>query len=260
MISTVKKTKANEHIDNLEEQLRMAGLVQRDFLPKALPVCDNLKWSTVFMPAEWVSGDIFDVVRIDENHIGFYVADVVGHGMPAALLTIFLKQALAMRQTTRNTYRIFSPAQVMTNLNRQMVDQKLSGHRFITCCYCLLNIKTLELTFSRAGHPYPVLIRKGCQPQTLELKGTLLGIFENPQFDQQTIKLKKGDKLILYSDGVEKLVGKFSQNDSDFRFTAAFRRITENDIDTVGKKLSAKAAKVQAEDNDDITILGLEIV
>ena len=97
--------------DNLAEQLRMAGLVQRDFLPTKLPNCDQLQWATTFWPAEWVSGDIYDVARLDEQHIGFYIADVVGHGMPAALLTIFLKQTLIMRETTGNKYRIFSPAQ-----------------------------------------------------------------------------------------------------------------------------------------------------
>ena len=71
-------------VDNLTEQLRMAGLVQRDFLPSQLPNCDEVQWATIFLPAEWVSGDIYDILRIDEQHIGFYVADAVGHGMPAA--------------------------------------------------------------------------------------------------------------------------------------------------------------------------------
>ena len=71
--------------DNLTEQLRLAGLVQQDFLPAKLPNTDEIRWSTIFLPAEWVSGDIYDIVRIDEQHIGFYVADIVGHGMPAAL-------------------------------------------------------------------------------------------------------------------------------------------------------------------------------
>ena len=70
---------------NMTEQLRMAGLVQRDFLPGQLPDSDRLRWAAAFLPAEWVSGDFYDIVRIDEQHIGFYIADVVGHGVPAAL-------------------------------------------------------------------------------------------------------------------------------------------------------------------------------
>jgi len=91
---------AKTFASNMAEQLRVAGMVQRDFLPAKLPNSNKLHWGTIFLPAEWVSGDIYDVMRIDESHIGFYVADVVGHGMPAALLTMFLKQALVMRQTS----------------------------------------------------------------------------------------------------------------------------------------------------------------
>ncbi|MCJ7730115.1 MAG: SpoIIE family protein phosphatase, partial [Sedimentisphaerales bacterium] len=81
-------------MSSLTEQLRLAGQVQRDFLPSYLPDNDRLRWAAIFLPAECVSGDIYDVARLDEQHIGFYIADVVGHGMPAALLTIFIKQAL----------------------------------------------------------------------------------------------------------------------------------------------------------------------
>ena len=148
-------------VDSVKEQLRLAGLVQRDFLPAQLPNSDELQWAVTFLPAEWVSGDIYDVARIDEQHIGFYIADAVGHSMPAALLTMFIKQALVMRQTVDKNYRIFSPAEVVRNLNLKMAGQKLSGYQFATCCYCLLNVKTRQLTFARAGHPYPILLRQG---------------------------------------------------------------------------------------------------
>ena len=91
------------HTDNLTEQLRLAGMVQRDFLPAHLPNSDAAQWAVTFIPAEWVSGDIYDVARIDEQHIGFYIADAVGHSMPAALLTIFIKQAMVLRETEKNS-------------------------------------------------------------------------------------------------------------------------------------------------------------
>jgi len=72
-------------ISNLSEQLRLAGTVQRDFLPSELPQTEKLGWSIIYQPAEWVSGDIYDVCKIDESHVGFYIADAVGHSMPAAL-------------------------------------------------------------------------------------------------------------------------------------------------------------------------------
>ena len=248
-------------VENLAEQLRLAGLVQQDFLPTQLPNCEQARWAAIFLPAEWVSGDIYNVVRVDEQHIGFYVADVVGHGMPAALLTIFVKQALVMRETIENNYRIFSPAEVMKNLNVRMAAQKLSGYQFATCCYCLLNTKTLQLTYGRAGHPHPVLMRPGEEPQQLEVQGSLLGIFGQAEYAQQTVQLQPGDKLLLYSDGAEPIVGSFD-NPSGFRFSEEFCEIKDSSIVEMMDKFNtlAQNKEIAPSEVDDITAVGLEVL
>jgi len=248
-------------VDNLAEQLRLAGLVQQDFLPTQLPNSDEIRWATAFLPAEWVSGDIYNVVRIDEQHVGFYVADVVGHGMPAALLTIFLKQALVMRETIESNYHIFSPAEVMKNLNVRMAGQKLSGYQFATCCYCLLNIKTLQLTYARAGHPYPILIRPKEQPQQLEIRGSLLGIFAQAEYTQETIQLQPGDKFLLYSDGAEPFIGDFDDQ-SGFGFSEKFYEIKDSPIIEMMDKFNtlAQNQEIDPSDVDDVTAVAFEVL
>jgi sigma-B regulation protein RsbU (phosphoserine phosphatase) len=245
----------------LTEQLQMAGQVQRDFLPSQLPDSEHLRWATIFVPAECVSGDIYDVARLDEQHIGFYVADVVGHGMPAALLTIFLKQAMVMRQTIGSSYQIFSPAEVISNLNLRMTAQKLSGNQFATCCYCLLNINTLELTYARGGHPYLILIRPNENPQRLEAQGSLLGIFENAKYTQQTTQLQPGDKLLLYSDGAEAIIGSFDEA-GNFNYTESFRQLVHLPIAEMLEKFNhlIQSQGVKPSGVDDITMVGLEIL
>ena len=266
-VNTICKNKLAEQLamtkvlaDNLTEQLRLAGLVQQDFLPAKLPNTEEVQWATLFLPAEWVSGDIYDIVRIDEQHIGFYVADIVGHGMPAALLTIFLKQALIMRETIENNYRIFSPAEVVRNLNMRMTAQKLSGYQFATCCYCLLNTKTLQLTYARAGHPYPILIRPGQKPIQLQIRGSLLGIFEQAEYVQGTEQLQPGDKLLLFSDGAEPYIGRF-EDQGGFDFNKEFCNIKDASIvdmiDSLSAVLQNKA--IEPTEADDITVIGLEI-
>ncbi len=252
---------AQVFVNNLSEQLQMAGQVQRDFLPAHLPNLEHVHWGASFFPAEWVSGDIYDVARLDEQHIGFYVADVVGHGIPAALLTIFLKQALVMRETIGNSYHLFPPAAVMSNLNQRMTEQKLSANQFATCCYCLLNTRTLQLTHSRGGHPYPVLIRKGQAPRQLQTRGSLLGVFERSDFEQQTIQLQRGDKLLLYSDGADEIIGE-ADDHSRFRFSKDFREIQDLPIGRIIDKFDSlvEQYKETANSVDDITAVGLEIL
>jgi hypothetical protein len=267
-IQTIYKNKLAEQlsmtgalVDNLTEQLRLAGLVQQDFLPTQLPNTEKVKWASVFLPAEWVSGDIYNAVRIDEKHLGFYVADVVGHGMPAALLTIFLKQALVMRTTVDNTYHIFSPAEVMKNLNKRMATQKLSGYQFATCCYCLLNIDTLELTYARAGHPYPVLMRRGQEPKQLEVRGSLLGVFKDAEYSEEKIQLQPGDKILLYSDGGEPFIGNFDDL-TGFHFTKEFTELKELPIsETMDRfNMMAQNQNIDPSEVDDITTLGVEVI
>lgn len=247
-------------IESLAEQLQLAGRVQQDFLPTRLPSTDTIEWASAYVPAEWVSGDIYTVDRIDEEHIGFYLADVVGHGMPAALLTIFLKQALVMRETVGHDYTIFSPAEVMQHLNVRMAAQKLSGYQFATCCYCLLDTQTLELTYSRAGHPYPILMRAGEEPRQLEVRGPLLGIFEQAEFLQAVVQLQPGDKLLIYSDGAERFIGGYDDN-SVFHFADSFLDLQDAPIGKIIDKLKVFANNVEVDspEVDDITAVGLEV-
>src|ERR1700722_18468526 len=82
------------YLSSMDEELRLARRLQQDFLPKSLTGTGPLKFESIFRPAGYVSGDLYHIARLDEGHVGFWVADAVGHGMPAALLTMFMKNAL----------------------------------------------------------------------------------------------------------------------------------------------------------------------
>lgn len=240
-------------------QLEMAGHVQRNFLPSRLPHTDNIRFATLFRPAEWVSGDLYDIARLDEEYIGFYLADAVGHSMPAALLTMFLKQATVMRQTIDNNYYIFKPWEVMSTLNLRMAEQELAGCLFATSFYGLLNIKTLRLDYARAGHPYPLLIRDN-QLIQLECCGGLLGIFPEADFEQKSVQLKSGDKVFVFSDGLEPVIG---DNDEKGRFrpNEAFSEICRLPAEQMIQALDVLAQNHHSKPGeiDDVTGIAMEI-
>lgn len=246
--------------DDIAEQLEMAGRVQRNFLPTHLPHNEKFRWAKVYRPADWVSGDIYDIARVDEKHIGFYLADAVGHSMPAALLTMFLKQATVMRQTIGSDYYVFQPWEVIRTLNLRMCEQELNGCLFATASYGLLDTETLTLKYARAGHPYSILIRQNRIVQ-LETRGGLLGVFPEAEFQQQTLQLYPGDKLFIYSDGGEPMIGEDTDGDG-FVFTESFQEICHLPIEEM-----LAAYNEMAENHtfgpgefDDVSAIGLEIL
>jgi sigma-B regulation protein RsbU (phosphoserine phosphatase) len=207
-----------------------------------------------------VSGDIYDIARLDEEHIGFYLADAVGHSMPAALLTMFLKQATVMRQTIGNDYYIFQPWEVMQALNLRMSEQELAGCLFATSFYATLNTETLMLKYARAGHPYPILIREDKIVQ-LQSRGGLLGVFPEAEFEQKSLQLQPHDKLFIYSDGAESLVGE-SHDDHEFILTEQFQEICQLPIEEMLSAYNQMAENYHFKpgQTDDVTAIGLEIL
>ena len=193
----------NYYMHRLDEELRLAARLQQDFLPKILPQLGPVHFHTLFRPAGYVSGDLYDVMRLDEQHIGFYIADAVGHGMPAALLTMFIKHAMVTKEISGNAYRLLGPGETLSRLNSSLIDQNLSQAAFATALYGVIDVESLEVTVARAGHPNPLLIQTDGAIETLGCEGPLLGIFPDEKFQDIKFNLRPGERIILYTDGVE---------------------------------------------------------
>jgi sigma-B regulation protein RsbU (phosphoserine phosphatase) len=191
------------YMHRLDEEMRLAARLQRDFLPKYLPQIGPVHFQTLFRPAGYVSGDLYDVMRLDETHVGFYIADAVGHGMPAALLTMFMKNALVTKQITADGYHLLAPGKTMARLNESLVSQNLSYATFATAIYGVIDTQSLRVTFARGGHPNPIVLRADGGMQCLQTDGSLLGIFPDELFPEATVQLAPGDRLFLFTDGVE---------------------------------------------------------
>ncbi|MBX2853002.1 MAG: serine/threonine-protein phosphatase [Phycisphaeraceae bacterium] len=206
-VLTVQHHGLCSQIGKLDEELRMAAQFQREFLPNELPNIEPVSFHVLYRPAGYVSGDIYDVQRLDEHHIGFFVADAVGHGVPAALMTVYIKRSLRGKQIDPNApngYKLLTPAQALAQLNADMISTQNGKVRFATACYGVLDTRTMQLTMARAGHPFPMLLRgEDDHVETVEPEGGLLGVFEDEVYEETTFELKPGDRLLIYSDGFE---------------------------------------------------------
>lgn len=246
-------------IEEMDEEMRLAARLQRDFLPRRLPEVGPARFGVLYRPATWVSGDIYDIARLDENHVGFYVADVVGHGMPAALLTMFIKKAIQTKRIVGSSYEIIPPEIALADLNTEICDQNLSSSQFCTAVYCILDSKTLEVTYARGGHPEPILVHRDGQIERLGVKGSLLGIFAEEKFEAARVQMQEGDRLLLYSDGAEEAL----RTQSMPRGTGLEELIAPWLLRPRDELLMAMAARIDQTQGqnpeDDITIVVLDV-
>lgn len=186
----------------IDQELELAQRIQVSFLPHSLPEIPRIRFAAHYLLCGRVGGDFYDVFRLDENHVGLYVADAMGHGVPASLLTIFVKKGVKVKEVFGKEYRLVPPGEVLSRLNKDLIDQQLSEHPFITMVYCLFNHREGTVQLARAGHPYPLYIPRQGDLQHWQQSGFLLGIAD-ASFPDQTYRLGRGDKVLLYSDGVD---------------------------------------------------------
>ncbi len=252
----------NEHFNEVDQEMQLAGRLQRDFLPRKIDPVGPAHFATLFRPVTWVSGDIYDIFRIDEQHVGFYVADAVGHGMAASLLTMFIKNAVTAKEITPTGYRVLDPSETLTHLNEAILSQNLPHCQFVTACYCVLNTATLVLRFARGGHPYPLLASHDGTLSELKSQGGLMGLFGEATFPTRTVQLQPGDKLILYTDGIEvSFAPRDDEPHSWEHYRTVFDALAHEPIDEIVRRLEVElnAETGSLNPKDDVTLVGMQL-
>lgn len=187
----------------LRSPLNLAERAQRELRPRPLPTFDTIEFSAVHRPAERHSGDFYDVRRIDGTHVAIMLADAVGHGLPAALLGLFMRRAMAGTVFNTELPIAQQPDAVLRRLNRELLEAELSECEFIAAVYAVLNVRTRRGLIARAGMPHPILRRADGRAHLVRCDGMLLGVQANVNYSTQSFTLNAGDALLLYTDGVE---------------------------------------------------------
>ncbi|MEK7395229.1 MAG: SpoIIE family protein phosphatase, partial [Fibrobacterota bacterium] len=187
--------------DALQSELEMAREIQQGLLPRELPHLEGLAFHVRYLPSRPVGGDLYDVVVLDETHLGLFVADVSGHGLPAAF-----EAALVRMSFLNHASPGASPAKVFEGMNRDLRRSLALGH-YVTAFYGVLDLETLELSFCRASHPRPVVLHPDGTRKSLASKGLFLGIVENGAYREETEVLNPGDRICLFTDGYYEAAG-----------------------------------------------------
>ncbi|MAE65951.1 MAG: hypothetical protein CMJ18_16895 [Phycisphaeraceae bacterium] len=251
--------------DKLDEELRHAARLQREFLPARMPSHPGVSFDVLYRPTGYVSGDIYDVMQLDERHIGFFLADAVGHGVPAAMMTIYIKSTLNVRRgdaLALGDQRIEPPAHVMARLNHDLIEYQQDQVLTATAVYGIIDTETFELVVARGGHPYPLVVRPDGSMKTVESEGALLGVFPDEQFEQTTLHLEPGDRVVFYSDGFELAFPPPGRSRSRMRiandvYLDEFRHLARGSVEEALARLDQRLDEQTGSLNqqDDLTVL-----
>jgi serine phosphatase RsbU (regulator of sigma subunit) len=242
----------------IQNELETARQIQLSILPAKVPKIEGLDIAARYIPMSSVAGDFYDFIIVDERHLGILVADVSGHGMPAALIASMLKIALEAQAT-----HAADPAQVLLGLNKALCGK--FQHHYITAAYLFVDMAKRTLTYAGAGHP-PLLLWSQSSRGVREVaeNGLFLGKFDFATYSSVELPLKPGDWGLLYTDGVSETTNPAGIEFGTDRFNQflATEQSASSDhfVNGLLEELSRWSARGPSEDlDDDLTLVALHI-
>lgn len=245
-------------LQTIQKELETARQIQMSILPAEIPKLEGLDIAARYIPMTSVAGDFYDFILVDEKHLGILIADVSGHGMPAALIASMLKIALAAQVP-----HAADPAQVLSGLNQALCGK--FQHHFVTAAYLFVDMAKGMLTYAGAGHP-PMLLWGGSFTEVRDVveNGLFLGKFPWATYSSLELPLSAGDWCLLYTDGIPE-----TANHSEIEFgTERFREFLATEQSTSANQfadrllgeLSSWAARGRGEElDDDITLVAIHV-
>jgi len=179
---------------SIENELAIAREIQASILPSSSPGLKDLRITAAYRPMTAVAGDFYEFIPLDENRVGILVADVSGHGVPAALIAAMIKVALQSVVPCAH-----DPREVLRGLNRILSGQL--HDQFVTAAYLLIDTQNRKALYSAAGHP-PLLRSRGSKLERIESNGIVFGVMPEPDYPVCDMPISSGDRFLLYTDGV----------------------------------------------------------
>jgi len=184
----------DQQLKEIRNELEVARRIQLSILPGEFFASTKFRVAARYVPMSSVAGDLYDYIIADDHHVGLLIADVSGHGVPAALIASMVKlAAVSQRPVAAN------PSQVLSGMNAALLGN--TQNQFVTAAYVHLNSESQELRYSAAGHPPLLLVRNGAVTE-IEENGLILALFGFASYSTAVHKLEEGDRIVMYTDGI----------------------------------------------------------
>jgi len=182
--------------ERIDQELKVATLIQQNFLPKQLPDLSGWQVAAYYRPAREVGGDFYDFIELDEDKLGIVIGDVTDKGVPAAMVMAATRSVLRA-----SAQRLMAPGEVLERVN-ELLCPDMPEKMFVTCFYAVLERESGRLSFANAGHDVPYLGTPDGEVTELRARGMPLGLMPGMAYEEKEAILGPGDTALLYRDGV----------------------------------------------------------
>lgn len=271
-----KTQKIERNYEQISNDLKYAHKLQKSLLPSKTnkitfnntnALINKINHDWLYIPSYFLSGDTFNIFRLDNENIAFYHLDVSGHGIPSSFLSASLNRVLLPSQNSfikRSTdiypfYEIINPSEIFKTLNEYFQQNNDDGYYF-TISYFIVNLNTGNTVFSVAGHTKPIILRKSGVLEIIEDTGSSIGLLDSPSYDENEIILEAGDKIILYSAGITGCKNKNYESFSEERLTNILNDVIDLPLTEILENIESEVNKWNDKNNfdDDISLLAVE--
>jgi sigma-B regulation protein RsbU (phosphoserine phosphatase) len=242
---------------SIETELETARQIQSSILPEKVPELENLRLAASYYPMTAVAGDFYQFVRSDDRHLGILVADVSGHGIPAALISSMIK--VAMQSVSLHAH---DPAQVLAGLNRILWSE--AHGQFASAAYVWIDTENRKALYSAAGHP-PLLCWRNAKGelQRIESNGLLFGVAPDSEYPVCSVPLEPSDRFLLYTDGVIETENAAGEAFGDLQVERVVRRNSSESAPELSRQLLSELERwrpASVNQQDDITLIVVDVL
>jgi sigma-B regulation protein RsbU (phosphoserine phosphatase) len=243
-----RRALANEQqLSVIQKELDIAKQIQLSILPAPFPASRSFRIATKYLPMTSVAGDFYDFFVMGESEAGILIADVSGHGVPAALIASMVKLAATSQHANAD-----SPSQLLLGMNSALCGNTQS--QFVTAGYVYLNAASKELRYSAAAHPPMLLLRDGEVTEIAE-NGLMLAAFDFATYATITRAIQPGDRLVLYTDGVLEATNVHDEEFGSSRLRALIAETAKLAEVEAADRIISSVQQWSAVQNDDLTVV-----
>ncbi len=246
-VAARRSFKRDVDLAEIHKELELARRMQLSILPGAFPNSTIFHVAAKYVPMAAVADDFYDFLLAGERQLGLFIADVSGHGIPAALIASMVKMA-----ATSQRANAAHPARSLTGMNEALCGN--TQGQYVTAAYVHLNAETKEMRYAAAGHPAMLLLRGGRVTEIHE-NGLLLSASTQSVYSEKTLPLEPGDRLLLYTDGLIEARNAQGMMFGEESLFAAMRNTAEVAVAEAADRIIASVQQWSKSQDDDLTVL-----